>query len=74
MISTNDVRKPGHRPKKPGIYVECGPKGGKITRPKKTTIRKSTSMFPPCRKGNAWRYLKEITKQYPFHEMFAWGG
>lgn len=47
--------KPGEKPPRPGPYIEKGPLGGKVDKPKKVDIKPSTPKMPPTQKpGNTW--------------------
>ncbi|MCY3864177.1 MAG: YjzC family protein [Chloroflexi bacterium] len=48
-------QKPGTKPRKPGEYIERGPRGGKVPRPRIVTIEPGDSPLPPTQKpGRTW--------------------
>ena len=48
-------QKPGNKPKKPGKYIERGPRGGKVPKPRIITIEQGDSPLPPTQKpGRTW--------------------
>lgn len=48
-------QKPGNKPSKPGEYIERGPRGGKVPRPRIITIEPGDSPLPPTQKpGRTW--------------------
>lgn len=48
-------QKPGNKPSKPGEYIERGPRGGKVPRPRIVTIEPGDSPLPPTQKpGRTW--------------------
>ncbi len=48
-------QKPGTRPRRPGEYIERGPRGGKVPRPRIITIEPGDSPLPPTQKsGRTW--------------------
>ncbi len=48
-------QKPGTKPKRPGEYIERGPRGGKVPRPRIVTIEPGDSPLPPTQKpGRTW--------------------
>lgn len=50
------TQKPGEKPAKPGEYVERGPRGGSIPKPRVVTIEKGDPKLPPTSKpGNRWK-------------------
>jgi len=40
-------QKPGEKPAKPGEYVERGPRGGVVRKPRQVTIEKNDPKMPP---------------------------
>lgn len=53
-----DRQKPGEKPQKPGEYIEVGPRGGKVNKPRQVTIEPSDSPLPPTsREGNRWKRI-----------------
>ncbi len=48
-------QKPGTRPRRPGEYIERGPRGGKVRNPRIITIEPGDSPLPPTQKpGHTW--------------------
>lgn len=45
---------PGETPSKPGEFVECGPRGGEIRRPRVVTIDKGDKLPPTQKPGRTW--------------------
>lgn len=51
----SDLQKPGEKPKKPGEHVELGPRGGKVSDPRKVTMEEGDNPLPPTKEsGNTW--------------------
>lgn len=52
-----DRQKPGEIPKRPGEYVEVGPRGGEVPHPREVTIEAGDKPLPPTQKpGRQWEY------------------
>ncbi len=52
------LQKPGEKPDKPGEYIERGPRGGKVDRPRQVTIGPEDDKLPPTQKpGNTWERI-----------------
>lgn len=50
------LQKPGEKPKKPGEYVEVGPQGGAVPKPKKVTMEPGDNPLPPTQEsGRKWK-------------------
>ena len=50
--------KSGENPKKSGEYIERGPRGGTIPKPRQVTIEKGDKPMPPTSKeGNTWERI-----------------
>ena len=50
------LQKPGENPAKAGEYIERGPRGGKVTDPRKVTIEPGDKPLPPTQKtGRKWK-------------------
>ncbi len=47
---TPNRQKPGEKPKKPGEYIEKGPRGGEVDKPRQVTIESGDSPLPPTQK------------------------
>lgn len=45
-------QKPGEIPKKPGEYIERGPRGGQVPNPRQVTIEPRDDKLPPTQKPN----------------------
>jgi hypothetical protein len=55
-IVMSNLQKPGEKPDRPGEYVEHGPRGGKVSKPRKVTIEKGDNPLPPTQEsGNTWK-------------------
>lgn len=51
-----NLQKPGEQPKRPGEYVETGPRGGAVRDPRQVTIEAGDSPLPPTQEaGNKWK-------------------
>ena len=49
-------QKPGETPNRPGEYVERGPRGGQVRRPRQVTIEEGDRPLPPTsEKGRTWK-------------------
>ncbi|MCY3832085.1 MAG: YjzC family protein [Chloroflexi bacterium] len=49
------TQKPGNNPRKPGEYIERGPRGGEVSNPRTVTIEKGDKPLPPTQKpGRTW--------------------
>ena len=49
------LQKPGENPGRPGEYVERGPQGGEVTKPRHVTIEPGDHPLPPTQKpGRTW--------------------
>jgi len=49
------TQKPGEKPKKPGEYLERGPRGGAVDDPRKVTMEKGDKPLPPTQeKKRTW--------------------
>jgi hypothetical protein len=49
------LQKPGEKPKGPGEYIERGPKGGEIPKPRQVTIEPGDDKLPPTQeKKRKW--------------------
>ena len=50
-----NLQKPGEAPNQPGEYIERGPRGGKVNRPRQVTMEQGDNPLPPTSaKGNTW--------------------
>lgn len=51
----SDLQKPGEIPDRPGEYLERGPRGGEVPKPKQVTIEPGDEKLPPTQdKGRTW--------------------
>lgn len=50
----NNLFKPGEDNKPPGKYVEVGPRGGNIPKPREVNIDRGDRLPPTSEKGNRW--------------------
>jgi hypothetical protein len=46
------LQKPGETPDRPGEYVERGPRGGEVAKPRKVTIEAGDDPLPPTQAPN----------------------
>jgi len=46
------LQKPGQNPKKPGEYIERGPRGGDVKNPRVVTIETGDKPLPPTQEPN----------------------
>lgn len=52
------LQKPGEKPKGVGEYIERGPRGGKISKPRQVTIEPRDNKLPPTQEKNrTWEKL-----------------
>ena len=50
-----NLQKPGEKPNKPGEYIERGPRGGDVPKPREVTIEPKDPKLPPPREpGRKW--------------------
>lgn len=48
-------QKPGQKPRRSGEYIERGPRGGQVRKPRKVTIKPKSNPLPPTQKpGRTW--------------------
>jgi len=60
---SNDLQKPGETPKNPGEYIERGPQGGRLNKPRQVTIEPGDKPLPPTQKpGNTWERISPPKK------------
>nr|BDD45454.1 hypothetical protein 22 [bacterium] len=51
-----NTQKPGEKPAKPGTYVEKGPRGGEVPKPKTVHITPDDGHLPPTQEPNrTWK-------------------
>lgn len=49
------LQRPGQPPAKPGEYIERGPRGGEVPKPRRVTIELGDKPLPPTQKpGRTW--------------------
>jgi hypothetical protein len=50
-----DLQKPGENPHRPGKYIERGPLGGEVPKPRHLKIKPGEHPLPPTqKKGRTW--------------------
>ena len=50
-----ELQKPGEVPQMPAEYIERGPRGGKVPKPRQVTIEPGDSKLPPTQQpGRTW--------------------
>lgn len=55
-LMAKNLQKPGEKPHKPAEYVEVGPKGGDVSKPRKVTIEPGDPKLPPTQEpGHKWK-------------------
>ena len=53
-----DPQKPGEKPDRPGEYIEIGPRGGQVPKPRIVTIEPADDRLPPTQQpGRKWRRI-----------------
>jgi hypothetical protein len=56
MAKQQPLQKPGQTPRKPGEYIERGPRGGDVSNPRQVTIEPGDKPLPPTQKpGRTWQ-------------------
>jgi hypothetical protein len=51
----SNLQKPGQAPRRSGEYIERGPQGGGVQRPRVVTIEQGDTPMPPTQKpGHTW--------------------
>jgi hypothetical protein len=54
----SDLQKPGDKPNKPGEYLEVGPRGGEVLKPRQVTIEPKDPKLPPTQEpGRKWERI-----------------
>ena len=52
------LQKPGEKPARSGEYVERGPRGGSLPKPRRVTIEQGDTPLPPTQKpGRKWERI-----------------
>lgn len=52
------LQNPGEKPNRPGEYIERGPRGGKLPKPRRVTIEPGDAPLPPTQKpGRKWERI-----------------
>jgi hypothetical protein len=52
---SGELQKPGETPHQPGEYVERGPRGGDVPKPREVTMEPGDNPLPPTqRPGRTW--------------------
>ena len=60
---TDQLQKPGEVPQKPGEYLERGPRGGEVPRPRQVTIEPGDQRLPPTqRPGRRWKPVSPVKR------------
>ena len=63
------LQKPGEKPTQPGEYVERGPRGGQVPKPREVTIEPRDQPLPPTQRPNrTWERVgppKQTALQQP---------
>lgn len=55
-MSADKLRKPGEKPTGTGKYIEVGPRGGSINKPRIITIEPGDTPMPPTQApGHKWK-------------------
>lgn len=54
---TDKLYKPGEDNKPKGEYLEVGPRGGAVNKPRQVTIDQGDRLPPTQNKGNKWKRL-----------------
>ena len=55
FIMPKPLQKPGEKPARPGEYIERGPRGGNVPKPRQVTIEPNDTPLPPTQKpGRKW--------------------
>lgn len=52
---TKNIFKPGEDNRRPGTYVEVGPRGGAVSKPRTVTIDPGDRLPPTQKPGNRWK-------------------
>ncbi len=57
------IQKPGENPLRPGEYIERGPQGGEVSKPRQVTIEPGDKPLPPTQKpGHTWERISPPKK------------
>lgn len=52
------TQKPGENPQRPGEYIERGPRGGEVPKPRKVTIETGDKPLPPTQEPKrTWEWV-----------------
>lgn len=54
---TKDLHKPGEDNQKPGEYIERGPRGGAVSKPRQVTIGCGDRLPPTQEEGRKWERI-----------------
>jgi hypothetical protein len=53
-----NLQKPGEKPNRSGEYIEKGPRGGDVSKPRQVTIEPRDPKLPPTQeRGNKWKRI-----------------
>jgi len=51
-----NLQKPGEKPDKPGQFIETGPRGGQVNKPRVVNIEPGDNPLPPTQEsGRRWK-------------------
>lgn len=57
------TQKPGEKPRRPGVYEERGPEGGKVPNPRRPKMEPGDKPLPPTRKPDrTWVRIRSLKK------------
>ena len=53
-----DLQKPREKPATPGEYIERGPRGGEVPKPRQVALRPNNPKLPPIsEEGHTWERI-----------------
>ena len=52
----SNLHKPGEDDQRPGKYIETGPQGGKLEKPREVEIDPGDRLPPTQKSGNKWKH------------------
>ena len=54
-----NLQNPGEKPNSPGEFIERGPRGGQVPKPRQVTIEPGDNKLPPTQEpGRTWQKIK----------------
>lgn len=57
------LQKPGEKPARSGEYIERGPRGGQVNKPRQVTIEPGDNPLPPTQEGgHTWERIGPAKK------------